>query len=198
MRINPDEHKKHHWEVHELLADFKIEDVWRLPVILEREHSLVLVKELFSKTNKKLGVKGPAAWLFRIRYFLGRLFNWDKKIKQIGLIPGSIRERYAQVKDLDFEQLPNPGDGNFIPVYNLTQESLVEIENATVHAAIHFGRVPIVNNRFTIQMTIYVKPKGIFGLLYMSLIKPFRLFIVYPALMKTIKEVWDIYIKSTN
>ena len=196
MRVNPIEHKKQHWVVHELLDDFKIEDVWSLPVILDPKHSISLIQDQFSKTNKNIEVKGLAAWLFRLRLFLGRLFNWDKKIPRTGLVPGSIRERYAKAKALVFEQLPDPGDGNYVPVYNLSEESLAEIENATVHAAIHLGRVPLENNRFTAQMTIYVKPKGILGHLYMLLIKPFRLFIVYPALLNTIKTEWELYLKS--
>jgi len=198
MHINPIEHKKHRWEVHELLADFKIEDVWSLPIILEPTHSLSLVQEQYSKRRKNIEEKGLTAWLFRLRLFLGRLFNWDKKMKHTILVSGSIRERYAQAKGFVFEQLPDPGDGYFIPVYNLAQESLSEIENATVHAAIHLGRVPIEDNRFTVQMTIYVKPKGIFGRLYMLLIKPFRLLIVYPSLLNTIKTEWELYLKSTS
>ena len=198
MRISAQEHKKHQWEVHQLLADFRIEDVWRLPIIMESEQSLALVREQFSKTTKNIETKGPASWLFRLRLFVGHLFNWDKKISHTELIAGSIRERYAQKNGVVYDQLPDPGNGHFTPVYNLVQESLSEIDNATVHAAIHLGRVPIQNNRFKVQMTIYVKPKRIFGQLYMLLIKPFRLFIVYPFLMKSIKKEWELYVKSTS
>lgn len=45
-------------------------------------------------------------------------------------------------------------------------------------------------------MTVYVKPKGVFGYLYMLAIKPFRLLIVYPTLMKALKMQWDNFIQN--
>ena len=45
-------------------------------------------------------------------------------------------------------------------------------------------------------MAIYVKPKGTFGKLYMLAIKPFRLLIVYPALLKSIKKKWEQYLEN--
>ena len=197
MRIDSKEHNKHPWISHKLLQDFKVEDVWQLPVVLQAEHSLSLVQEQFSKATRKIESKGPAGLLFRLRFFLGRIFKWDEKVKITRIIPGSIRERYAKAETLVYEQLPDPGDGNFVPVYNLNEESLVEIENATVHAAIHFGRVPLEEGAFTIQMTIYVKAKGIFGHIYMWLIKPFRWLIVYPTLMRVIGKSWKLYLNDT-
>jgi len=198
MRIDPKEHNKHPWISHKLLHDFKVEDVWQLPVILQPEHSLSLVQEQFSKATRKIESKGPAGLLFRLRFFLGRIFKWDEKVKITRIIPGSIRERYAQAEALNYEQLPDPGDGNFIPVYNLNEESLAEIENATVHAAIHLGRTPLDEQTFTVQMTIYVKAKGIFGHIYMWLIKPFRWLIVYPTLMRVIGKSWEQYLNDTT
>lgn len=191
MRIDPKEYQKYDWEAHHLCADFRVEDVWRLPVTLKPEHNLNEILEQFWNASAEIELKGLAGWLFRVRFFVGRIFGWDEKETHITLVPGSIRERYAQKKGLTFEQLPNPGKGSFVPVYNLEQESLSEIENATVHAAIHLGRVPIEDNKFTVNMTIYVKPKGTFGNLYMLLIKPFRLLIVYPALLRMIKRRWE-------
>ncbi len=40
-------------------------------------------------------------------------------------------------------------------------------------------------------MGIYVKPRGRLGEVYMKLIQPFRLFIVYPALMRQIGRMWE-------
>lgn len=194
MWIDSKEHNKYPWISHELLHDFKVEDVWQLPIVLQPEHSLSLVQEQFSKATSKIESKGPAGLLFRLRFFLGRIFKWDEKVKITKIIPGTIRARYANAETLVYEQLPDPGDGNFIPVYNLNKESLAEIENATVHAAIHLGRVPLDEHTFTVQMTIYVKAKGIFGHIYMWLIKPFRWLIVYPTLMRVIGKSWEQYL----
>ena len=198
MLLNPSEHSKHPWKVHKLLPDLRIEDVWQLPVVMESNHSLALLQEQFAKASSSLTKKGVAGLLFRIRFFIGNLMGWDKKEVVAKLIPGSIRERYAQAEGLTFEALPEPGNADFTPVYNLEHESLVEIENATVLAAIHLGRVPLNETQFTVQMTIYVKPKGVFGNVYMMLIKPFRHWIVYPALLKMIAKLWKDYLKSSE
>jgi hypothetical protein len=40
-------------------------------------------------------------------------------------------------------------------------------------------------------MAVYVKPRGPLGKGYMALIKPFRHWIVYPALMRQFERVWN-------
>ncbi|WP_424961418.1 DUF2867 domain-containing protein [Ekhidna sp.] len=189
-------HKRFHldqpWRVHTLLSDFDIEDVWRVPVKLREEHSLDLFLKEFLKSNEQTTQKGLAGFLFRLRLFLGKVFKWDEKNQVDHLLPGSIRERYARADNLIFEDLPEPGDGDFIPVYQLENEYLSEIENKTVHAALHIGRVKS-NSDYDIQMAVYVKPKGLFGKVYMKLIQPFRHWIVYPALMRSAKRSWERY-----
>jgi hypothetical protein len=197
-KINAHEHLVHPLCVHRLLSDFELEDVWRIPVTLTSRHSLKMFIEQFDKTNVTLIKKGLTGLLFRIRLSIGRLLGWDDRAPQEKLIPGSIRFRYAQQENLSYDDLPNPGSGSFIPVYKLENEYLSEIENKTVQAALHFSRVLCAeNSSWTIHMAVYVKPKGLFGRLYMLLIKPFRLWIVYPALMKAAKKNWEEYLKSS-
>jgi hypothetical protein len=191
MRIDSKEHFTHRWASQELLHEFKVEDVWQLPVVLQPEHTLEQVHLAFAHASNSIENSGFTGMLFRLRLFIGRIFNWDQKISQTGLIPGSIRERYSEAMAVQYDQLPAPGDGAFTPVYHLDQESLSEIENATVHAAIHLGRVPLDEKQFTVQMTIYVKAKGAFGRSYMKFIRPFRWLIVYPTLMKVIGKSWQ-------
>jgi hypothetical protein len=40
-------------------------------------------------------------------------------------------------------------------------------------------------------MAVYVKPRGPLGKGYMALIKPFRYWVVYPALMREIERAWN-------
>lgn len=151
----------------------------------------------FAKTNAKLVNRGMTGLLFKIRLFIGRLLKWDDKLLQDHLIPGSIRFRYAQQENLTYDDLPHPGSGSFIPVYKLENEFLSEIENRTVHGALHLSRVPSGQDTWTIHMAVYVKPKGWFGKSYMLFIKPFRLWIVYPSLMNAARKNWEAYLKST-
>ncbi|MFK7801659.1 MAG: DUF2867 domain-containing protein [Anaerolineae bacterium] len=191
--ISLDEHTKQPWRAHALLTDFEIEDVWRLPVTLTAEQSAAEVRRvLFSELNH-LQEAGAAGFLFKLRFFLGRVFGWDSEPEtDISLRPGSLRERYADAEGLTAEQLPKPTGADFIPVYALENEFLEEIENKTVHAAIHTGRVPLGDEQgnYTMQMAIYVKPNGGFGRAYMAAIKPFRHWIVYPAMMRMIEKQW--------
>lgn len=192
IKINKQSHLQQPWRVHSLLADFDIEDVWRVPVKLKQEHSLDLFLKQFMESNEQVTQKGLAGYLFRLRLFLGKVFKWDEKKQIDHLLPGSIRERYAKAENQKFKDLPDPGTGDFIPVYQLEDEYLSEIENKTVHAALHIGRVQIAGG-YGIHMAVYVKPKGLFGKAYMKLIQPFRHWIVYPALMKSAKKSWERY-----
>jgi hypothetical protein len=196
IKIDEHEHLIQPLRVHSLLSDFELEDVWRVPVNLASTHSLQLFMDQFAKTNATLVSKGMTGLLFRIRLFMGRLFKWDEKLVHDYLIPGSIRFRYAQQENLTYHDLPHPGSGSFIPVYKLENEFLSEIENSTVQGALHFSRVPCGQDRWTIHMAVYVKPKGWFGKSYMLFIKPFRLWIVYPSLMNSAREYWEAYLKS--
>jgi hypothetical protein len=40
-------------------------------------------------------------------------------------------------------------------------------------------------------MAVLVKPNGWFGEAYLAAIKPFRLLVVYPALMRSIGRAWQ-------
>ena len=194
-KIDEHEHLIHPLRVHSLLSDFELEDVWRVPVKLTSRHNLQMFLDQFAKTNATLVNSGMTGLLFKLRLFMGRLFKWDEKLLQEHLIPGSIRFRYAQQENLTYDDLPDPGSGSFIPVYKLENEFLSEIENRTVQAALHFSRVPSGQDTWTIHMAVYVKPKGWFGKSYMLLITPFRLWIVYPALMNAARKNWEAYLK---
>lgn len=192
MRINEKDHLKYNWRVHELLPDFEIEDVWRFPIVLEDEESLTEFRNQFKIMMDGLTQQGVAGFLFKLRFFIGGLLGWDEVPPRDHLIPGSIRERYAKAEGLTFREMPEPGEAEFTPVYAYQKEALQEIENETVHALMHLGRVPHAG-KHTVQMTVYVKPKGVLGRLYMSIIKPFRIFIVYPTMFRMARKHWIQY-----
>lgn len=196
IKINPLHHTKHPWRVHTLCPDFKLEDVWQVQVELKEQHTLAMFMDQFKKTDKVLLKKGTAAFLFKLRLDLGKFFKWDAP--QDPNREGSIRKRYAQQEGLAITQLPNPGTGSFIPVYQLENEFLSEIENDTVHATMHLSRVPLREQVWCIHMAVYVKPKGFIGKLYMVLIKPFRLWIVYPAMLRVAARTWNQYLASSK
>lgn len=194
MRISKEEHLKHPWRVHRLLPDFKIEDTWLLPITLDARQTIGEVQSVFVQSLHETANSGVAGMLFKFRLYLGRVFGWEDNIKSIVALPiGSIRARYADQESLQASDFELDGFGDFVPVYDLRIESLSEIENKTVLAALHLGKIPLGEHKYGVQMTVYVQSKGLFGSFYMQLIKPFRLYIVYPVMLKIIGMQWDKY-----
>ena len=192
MRVNKEENLKYAWRVHRLLPDLRIEDVWVLPVELEADQHIGALNAAFVQALEKTASSGLVGWLFRLRFFLGKVFGWEDAAKAKETLPvGSIRERYANQEGLSTLDVDFKGFGDFVPVYSLKEEMLSEIENVTVLAAVHFGRVLRENGKYGVQMTVYVKPKGLLGEVYMIFIKPFRLLIVYPVMLKLIGHQWE-------
>jgi Protein of unknown function (DUF2867) len=83
-----------------------------------------------------------------------------------------------------FDALP------FSSLYLTGNEWAAEIVNNTVHGVMHVGWVPDGAGCHRGQMAVLVKPNGLLGSLYMSMIKPFRYMIIYPALMREIAHDW--------
>lgn len=193
-KVDNSEHLKHSWQAHALLQDFEIEDVWELPVEMNHHQSVGDMQKVFATAIDEMSRSGIAGWLFQFRFFLGRLFGWDDEVDTVDVLPmGSIRERYARQHRLKAGDFSVQRGAQFVPVYQMKNEALSEIENATVHAAVHYGKVPIGNDCYGVHMTVYVKPKGLFGKIYLQLIKPFRLYIVYPIMLKVIGNHWRKY-----
>jgi len=96
-------------------------------------------------------------------------------------LPEDLR---GTVADVDFGSLP------FVPLYRTDDEFAAEVSNQTVHGAMHLAWADQGEGRYQAQMAVYVKPRGLFGKGYMALIKPFRYWIVYPALMRQTERMW--------
>ena len=196
MRLPIEEHLKHEWLVTTLAPDFELLDVWRYPIEIDRSVPFDRFVDFMQGSQRELvSSRGAAGALFRLRAILGKLFRWDDEDGRPSAalpIPGcqetSLRDR---LNDADRSPDPPPQAGsNFKPVYLRENETLLEISNNTVHAMMHLGRVPISDSLWSPQLAVYVKPRGRFGNFYMSLISPFRHYIVYPAMMRTAKKGW--------
>jgi hypothetical protein len=97
-------------------------------------------------------------------------------------LPDDLRDTAT---DADFGSLP------FTPLYRTDVEAAAELSNQTVHGVAHLAWVDQGAGRYQGQMAVYVKPRGLFGQGYMALIKPFRYWIVYPALMRQFERAWN-------
>ena len=97
-------------------------------------------------------------------------------------LPAELRGTAA---DLRFDSLP------FVPLYRTDDEFAAEVSNQTVHGVMHLAWVEQGEGRYQGQMAVYVKPRGQLGKAYMALIKPFRHWVVYPALMRQMEREWN-------
>jgi hypothetical protein len=108
--------------------------------------------------------RGPAVrTLLALRRALGKLFGWD-------------------------ERAPSSG-GPFQTRYELDREALLEVRNATVHAFLALALEPTALG-YRLYWAVYVRPVSWLTPLYMTLIEPFRRFVVYPSLLGGVARAW--------
>jgi hypothetical protein len=188
VRLANTAHTARSWRIHELTSDFRLEDVWELPVTGGPDEFLRLVQG-FASADPSQGSSGPVRALFAIRWKLGRLLNWDAPDAGLGSRVPTLRDRLPM--DLrggpsgpDFDALP------FTSLYLTDDEWAAEIANRTMHGVMHIGRVPDETGGFRVQMAVLVKPNGLLGNAYMAAIRPFRHLIVYPSMLRQIEREW--------
>lgn len=199
MRLPNATHESHFWRIHEIVPDFTLEDVWALPVEggpADNERVL----ELMASSDPADADSRAVRALWRLRDRLGSWFNLGRisvpadgdpdgnlpipgtsETSLSGRLPDDLRGTAA---DVNFGSLP------FVPLYRTDDEFAAEVSNQTVHGVMHLAWVDQGEDRYQAQMAVYVKPRGAFGKAYMALIKPFRYWIVYPALMRQVERMW--------
>lgn len=177
-----------------------MEDVWELPVrggVGDFDDLIELAATADPTDADSLATR--ALWRLRDRLGawldLGRISVPDEVVGAGKLpIPGRSETSLAArlpddlrgtASDLDFGSLP------FVPLYRTDVEFAAEMSNPTVHGVMHLAWVAQGGARYQAQMAVYVKPRGLSGKAYMALIKPFRYWIVYPALMRQTERMWN-------
>jgi Protein of unknown function (DUF2867) len=203
MRLPNAAHESRPWRIREIAPDFIVEDVWALPVHGGAGDFEALL-ELMASSDPANSDSLPTRVLWRVRDRLGSLFDLGRISTPTGngsgdaggklTIPGTSETSLADrlpddlrntAGEVDFGSLP------FVPLYRTDDEFAAELSNRTVHAVMHLAWVDQGGDRYQGQMAVYVKPRGAFGKGYMALIKPFRHWIVYPALMRQTERAWN-------
>ena len=190
-RIDTGDHHDPEWHIHEVAQDFQLIDAWKLPVAGTYEEfpelpELFLSLDLADNKESKMN-----NLLFAVRDKLGAIFGWDDEVLSQPIpgceettlrdrLPPNLRDSAAEIDD---------SASDFQMVYQTETESVLELSNSTVHAAVHLAWVATDNN-YVGQMGIYVKNRGRLGRIYMPAIAPFRHYIVYPALMRRLGPAW--------
>jgi hypothetical protein len=188
MRLANTEHTSRPWRIHELTADFRLEDVWALPTPGGPHDFPRLVQNIASGDPARDSSRAARA-LWAIRWKVGGLLGWDDPSAGHGSQGPTLRDRLPA----DLREAPSgPGFDTlpFTSLYLLDNEWAAEIVNRTVHGVIHIGWVPDGTRGYRGRMAVYVKPNGLLGSSYMAAIRPFRHLIVYPPLMRQMEHAW--------
>jgi hypothetical protein len=200
MRLPNVAHESRPWRIREIAPEFTLEDVWALPVHGGAADFRTLVDMVASGDDLFEALPLPARVLWSIRDHLGGWFGLGRISVPVddaagGLpIPGtkeaSLTNRLPEdlrntASDVRFGSVP------FAPLYRTADEFAAEMSNRTVHSVMHLAWVDQGHGRYQGQMAVYVKPRGRLGTAYMALIKPFRYWVVYPALMRQIERAWN-------
>lgn len=173
--------------VHAFLAGVPLHDVWAAD--LPRWRAGVTLDEFLRAASKRLFTGSPLVrLLLAIRFFVGRLFGWDRE-------PAATAwETFAtRLTDADLSRSLAPAgtrDGYFRVVYRFENEQLVELINRTAHAAALSALVE-TGSAYRFYFGVYVQSVGRFTPFYMALIDPFRKLVVYPSLLRSVRANWN-------
>jgi hypothetical protein len=186
-QIAPEEFERLPLRVHGFLAGIPLHDVWA--VDLPRPRGGITLAKFLRRAGDLFRRPPPAVQaLLAVRFFIGGLFGWDR------VTPGSGSESFARrLTDEDRARSLAPAgtpDGLFRIVYRFENEQLDEIINRTVHAAALSALVEAAAG-YRFYFAVYVSEVSHFTPLYMAAIDPFRKFIVYPALLRSVSAKWN-------
>ena len=189
VKLPNEEHTARPWRIHELVPDFRLEDVWALPARGGPDDFPRLV-QLMASFDPSHSSSLPVRTLFAVRWTLGGLLGWDSPDKGVGKRVPTLRDRLpADLRDAP--PGPEPAAAPFTSLYLLDNEFAAETANQTMHGVLHLGWVPDGSGAYRGQMAIYVRPNGPLGELYMALIRPFRYLLVYPPMLREIGRAWS-------
>jgi hypothetical protein len=188
MRLPETAHRSRPWRIHELIPDFRLEDVWELPTPGYADEFPTLI-EGFTSADPAKTPSTAARSLWTLRWKAGELLGLDDPGSGLDQRVPTLRDRLPE--DLlaapgpKFEVLP------FTTLYLTGTEFAAEMANRTMHGVLHLGWVRERSGDYRGEMAVYVKPNGLLGNAYMAAIRPARYLVVYPQMLRTIERRWD-------
>ena len=189
LRLPESAHTNRPWRIHEIAPDFKLEDVWALPTPGGPDDFQRLVQG-FLDDDPTRHPSYAFRTLFKIRLKLGALLGLDDERDGVGKRVPTLRDRLPA----DLRDAPKPAFTSlpFTTLFMTDNEFAAEAANRTMHGVLHLGWVADDDGTgYHGQLAVLVKRNGLLGAAYMAAIAPFRHFIVYPQLTRTIGRTWQ-------
>jgi hypothetical protein len=187
-QISPTEFYALPLRVHTFLADVPLHDVWAVDLPTRRD-GVALSEFLHRASQDGINKLPPVARaLIRLRLFLGRIFRLEAEPKDA--LAASFGSRLTPEDRARSFVVSGTPEGLFRVVYRFENEQLLEIQNRTVHAAALSALAERADS-YRFYFAVYVCQRTWITPFYMALIDPFRKWIIYPAMLKTIRATWD-------
>jgi hypothetical protein len=187
-KISPTEFCAVPLRVHTVLTDVPLHDVWA--VDLPAVRGGVTLAEFLCRDNQGGINRLPTAAraLFHFRFFLGRIFRLEAEP------PDALASSFAnRLKPEDRARslvLAGTPEGLFRVVYRFENEQLLEVQNRTVHGAA-LSALAETAGGYRFYFAVYLLQSSWITPFYMGLIDPFRKWIIYPALLRSVRATWD-------
>ena len=187
MRVDPADFQKLDLRCHALLSDVPLHDVWAISLPDGGPGRTIGDLRALVGGDRWPAPNAAVRGLFALRWWLGRVFRWDDERHDAA--GASYVHRLTEADRLESQVQPGTPAGRFRVLYVLQDEALSEIRNATVHG---FLALALTHREpgYVLYAAVYVKAVSRFTALYMTLIDPFRRFVVYPALGRQIQRAW--------
>lgn len=194
-QISPTEFYALPLRVHTFLADVPLHDVWAVDLPTHRD-GVTLCEFLrrasqdgFDAADAEINRLPPVARaLIRLRLFLGRIFRLEAEPKDA--LAASFGSRLTTEDRARSFVVSGTPEGLFRVVYRFENEQLLEIQNRTVHAAALSALAERADS-YRFYFAVYVRQSTRITPFYMGLIDPFRKWIIYPAMLRKIRAIWD-------
>ena len=190
MNKNLEKFKQMPLRVHSLLTDVPLRTLERIELPGGRkEMTLKEINEVVGfESNDEPKVNFITQALFWMRGLTGRILGWEKASDLIE--SHSYIAKLSEKDRADSEVLAGTTASISRILYRFDREMLAEIINRTVHCFWVIASEPKANG-YVLWLAIYVKKINWFTPVYMAMVSPLLKWIIYPSMMRNIKQQWD-------
>lgn len=185
-----EEFKQHSFRTHSFLTGIPLHSLDRVELPGGRKDMTI------SEISDAVGFNGEAEMklgvvtqsLFWLRGLIGRIFHWDdaKELSDsVSFISKLTEEDRSRTRIT-----PGQAAGISRILYQFENETLGEIVNRTVHCFWLMASEQTASG-YVLWFAVYVKRLNWFTPIYMALISPVLKWIIYPAMLKGVRQRWE-------